>query len=57
MLAIIDAIRGTWKEKFYNELGLESLQNRRSYRKQSFLYKVVANQTPSYLSKRDPQEQ
>ena len=32
-----------------NELGLESLQNRRWYRKLSFLYKVIANQSPSYL--------
>ena len=28
-LAITGAIRGTLKEKLYNELGLESLQNRR----------------------------
>ena len=37
------------KEKLYNELGLESLQNRRRYRKLSFLYKVITNQSPSYL--------
>ena len=48
-LAITDAICGTSKEKLYNELGLESLQNRRWYRKLSFLYKVVANQSPFYL--------
>ena len=48
-LAITGAIRGTSKEKLYNELGLESLQNRRWYRKLSFLYKVIANQSPSYL--------
>ena len=45
-LAIIGAIRGTSKEKLYNELGLESLQHRRWYRKLSFLYKVIANQYP-----------
>ena len=28
-LALTGAIRGTLKEKLYNELGLESLQNRR----------------------------
>ena len=48
-LAITDAICGTSKEKLYNELGLESLQNRRWYRKLSFLHKVVANQSPFYL--------
>ena len=49
-LAITGAIRGTSKEKLYNELGLESLQNRRWYRKLSFLYKVIPNQSP-YLFK------
>ena len=48
-LATTGAICGTSKEKLYNELGLESLQNRRWYRKLSFLYKVIANQSPSYL--------
>ena len=48
-LAITGTIRGTSKEKLYNELGLESLQNRRLYRKLSFLYQVIANQSPSYL--------
>ena len=37
------------KKKLYNELGLESLRNRRWYRKLSFLYKVTSNQSPSYL--------
>ena len=48
-LAVTGAICDTSKEKLYNELGLESLQNRRCYRKLSFLYKVVANQSLSYL--------
>ena len=47
-LAITGAIRGSSKEKLYNELGLESIQNKRWYRKLSFLYKVIANQC-SYL--------
>ena len=42
MLAITGAIRDTSKENVYNELGLDSLQNRRWYRKLSFLYKVIA---------------
>ena len=37
------------KKTLYNELGLESLRNRRWYRKLSFLYKVTSNQSPSYL--------
>ena len=55
-LAIRSAIRGTSKEKLYNELGLESLQNRRWYRKLSFLYKVIANKSPSYLFKMIPKK-
>ena len=53
-LAITGAIRGTSKEKLYNGLGLESLQNRRWYRKLSFLYKVIANKSPSYLFNMTP---
>ena len=49
MLAITGGIRGTSKEKLCNKLGLESLQNRQWYRKLYFLYKVIANQSPSYL--------
>ena len=37
------------KKEVYNELVLESLQNRRWYRKLSFLYKAITNQSPSYL--------
>ena len=49
VLAITGAIRGTSNEK-HNELGLESLENRRWYRKLSqFLHKVIANQPPSCL--------
>ena len=48
-LAITGAIRGTSKEKLYIELRLESLQNRPWYRKLSFLFKVIANQSLSYL--------
>ena len=48
-LAITGVIRGPLKEKLYIELGLESLRDRRWYRKLSFLYKVIVNQSPSYL--------
>ena len=49
-LGTTGTIRGTSKENLYNELGLESLQNRRWYKKLFFLYKFIANQSPSYLS-------
>ena len=39
-LAITGAIRGTSKEKLYQELGLESLQFRRSFRKLGMFYKI-----------------
>ena len=37
-LAITGAIRGTPKEKLYQELGLESLEKRRRYRKRKLLF-------------------
>ena len=37
------------KEKTYQELGLESLQLRRWYRKLCLFYKVFKNEHPKYL--------
>ena len=48
-LSITGAIRGTSREKLYQELGFESLQQRRWYRKLCFLYKIIKNQSPNYL--------
>ena len=48
-LALTGAIRGTSKEKIYQELGLESLQIRRWYSKLCLFYKIYKNQWPSYL--------
>ena len=48
-LAITGAIKGTSKEKLYNELGLESLQNRRWYRKLCHFYKYFILKQPKYL--------
>ena len=48
-LAITGAIRGTSREKIYQELGLESLQLRRWYRKLCLFYKVFKNEQPKYL--------
>ena len=45
----IRAIRGTWKEKIYQELGLESLQLRRWYNKLCLFYKVFKYEHSKYL--------
>ena len=50
-LAITGAIRGTSREKLYQELGLESLQKRRWYRKLCYFFKILKGQSPDYLSK------
>ena len=48
-LAITDAVRGTSREKLYQELGFQSLQQRRWYRKHCCLFKIINNQSPRYL--------
>ena len=48
-LAITGAVRGTSWEKLYQELGFESFQQRRWYRKLFCLFKIISNQSPSYL--------
>ena len=48
-LAITGAIRGTSKEKLYQELGLESLEKRRWYRKLCYFCKIFNKQSPTYL--------
>ena len=48
-LAITGAIRGTSKEKLYQELGFEFLQCRRWFRKLSYFYKIIKNESPSDL--------
>ena len=53
-LAITGAIRGSSREKLYRELGLESLQDRRWYRKLCFYYKILHHDCPSYLSELIP---
>ena len=47
-LTTTGAIRGTSKERLYEELDLESLQHRRWYRKLCYLYKIVVNKSPNY---------
>ena len=48
-LAITGCFRGTSQEKLYDELGLESLLNRRFCRRMTFFYKIVNRLTPDYL--------
>ena len=48
-LAMTGAIRGTSKEKLYQELGSKSLSLRLCYRKLCFFYKVFKNEDPEYL--------
>ena len=56
-LAITGAIKGSSTEIIYEELGLETLKSRRCYRKMSFLYKVLKNESPSYLFQNIPNAQ
>ena len=48
-LVITGTIRGTSKEKLYHELGLETLQKRRWYRKLCCFFKIFRNQSQEYL--------
>ena len=48
-LVIKDAIKGSSTKRIYQELGSESLQNRRWFRKLSVFYKIVKEQSPKYL--------
>ena len=50
-LAIAGATRGNSREKLYEELGLESLQLRRWFRKLSCFYKLFKTEHPDYLFK------
>ena len=48
-LAITGAICGSSREKLYQELGFETLQQRHWYRKLFSFYKVFKNESPRYL--------
>ena len=48
-LSITSAVRGTSREKLYQELGFKSLQQRRWCRTLCCLFKIIKNQSPSYL--------
>ena len=48
-LAITGAIRGSLKEKLYQELGFDFLSSRRWLRKLCLFYKTVVSKSPIYL--------
>ena len=54
-LAITGAIRGTSKERIYQELGFESLRNRRWFHRLCFMFKIIKNRSPHYLFAMMPQ--
>ena len=53
-LALTGAIRCSSREKLYQELGLESLQLRRRYRKLCCFYKIYNKQAQGYLTELIP---
>ena len=55
-LTITGAMRGTSKEKHYKELGLESLQLRRWYRKLGIFFKIYKSKSFQYLCKLIPEK-
>ena len=46
-LAITGTIRGTSREKLYQELGLEYLSSRRWFRRLSIFYKIFKTKSPN----------
>ena len=49
LLLLYGAIRKTSKEHIFRELGLESLSDRRWYRRMSAFWKIVNGLSPAYL--------
>ena len=56
-LAITGAIKGTSRERLYQELGLESMKDRRWYRRLTYFYNIVNGNCPEYLEKYLPSKQ
>ena len=54
-LAITGAIRGTSRERLYQELGIESLRDRRWFRRLCFIFKIIKFGSPNYLFTMLPQ--
>ena len=56
-LAITGAIQDASREKIYLELGLESLKNRRWYKRLCCMFKIMNEETPKYLTNLTPKGQ
>ena len=56
-LAITGAIKGTSREKIYLELGLESLKERRWYKRLCCMFKIMKEEAPNYLTNLIPKTQ
>ena len=56
-LAITGAIQGTSRDKIYQELGLESLKNRRWYKRLCCMFKIINEEAPKYLINLIPKSQ
>ena len=56
-LAITGAWKGTNTDKIYEELGWESLDQRRVFRRLTMAYKIFKNMTPTYLKEHIPLNQ
>ena len=56
LLEIAGALRGYSREKLYEKLGFESLQERSWYRNLCCLFKIINNQSLSYLSQLAPHQ-
>ena len=56
-LAITGTIKGSSRERLYQELGLESLSDRRCYRRLVYFFNIVSCNSPSYLNSLLPSKQ
>ena len=56
-LAITGTIRGSSRERLYQELGLESLSDRRWYRRLVYFFNIVTGKAPDYLCSILPSKQ
>ena len=56
-LAITGAIKGSSKERLYQELGLEFLKDRRQYRRLVYFFNIVSRNSPDYLHSQLPIKQ
>ena len=48
-LTITGAIKGTFRNKIYQELGLESFKPRRWYKRLTCMFKIMKKEAPNYL--------